>query len=539
MMMDMRDLARTSSTQRHRLLSLLLALTALLSLAAATLAQSTSPAAPSTQPSKTAAVIRIQGTIDDYSMDVVASHIDLAISGGAKVLIFDFDTPGGGVGATLDMTRKLRGLQNVRTIAFINPTAYSAGAILAVAMDEIYMAPGAVIGDAAPIAVTATGIETLGEGERAKAASPIIADLYASAERNNHDPELLAAMVLHGRIIHALSNPTTGKLRFVDPSRTAELLKTGYAALPGVPDPLDAADTLLTVDNNIAQRIGLSRGTFPSLEALASANGWTIDKTLEPTFGQKLVQWLNSAPIRGLMVTAFMISMYLSFNTPGHGLPEAVCMTALATLVLVPLMTGYASWIELVLILVGIALIALEIFVITGTLIPGIIGVLFVLTGLVLTFVPRELPATPGQWTTPSLPSLPGTWAALQTGFTVVTLSMIASLIAGWILSYYLPKLPYAGRLILSGQAGLGGAGSVLSDGSREPWPPIGATAIATTDLRPSGNAEFPDPDGPGVRTAPVVSDSGFVSKGTPLKVIELQGARVLVRPIPSTPAQT
>jgi len=127
----------------------------------------------------------------------------------------------------------------------------------------------------------------------------------------------------------------------------------------------------------------------------------------------------------------------------------------------------------------------------------------------------------------------------LQTGFVVVTFSMVAAMLAGWWLSFYLPKLPYGGRLILSGIAGQGGAGSVLAEGSRESWPPVGATAVAATDLRPSGNAEFPDPDGPGVRTSPVVSDSGFVSRGTPVRVVETAGARVLVRPIPPVASTT
>ena len=487
----------------------------------------------------TAAVIRIKGEIDDYSMDVVSGHIDLAIKGGAKVLIFDIDTPGGGLGATLNMTRKLRSLEGVRTVAVVRPKAYSAGAIIAVAMDEIYMTPGSVVGNAAPIAITATGIETLGEGERAKAASPVIADLYSSAERNKYDPDLLAAMVLHGRVIHGVVETATGVRKFVDPARYAELIKSGYTPIADIPNPLDAADTLLTVDDRTAARIGLSKGTVDSVQALALAQGWTIDRTLEPTFGQKLVQWLNSATVRGLVVTIFMISMYLSFSSPGHGLPEAVCMTALATLLLVPILTGYASWLELVLILMGIALIAVEIFVMSGTIIPGVTGAVLVLMGLILTFVPREIPTTPGQWTAPSLPSLPGSWAALQTGFVVVTFSMVGAMLAGWWLSFYLPKLPYGGRLILSGIAGQGGAGSVLAEGSRESWPPVGATAVAATDLRPSGNAEFPDPDGPGVRTSPVVSDSGFVSRGTPLRVVETAGARVLVRPIPPVASTT
>jgi hypothetical protein len=82
--------------------------------------------------------------------------------------------------------------------------------------------------------------------------------------------------------------------------------------------------------------------------------------------------------------------------------------------------------------------------------------------------------------------------------------------------------------------------GDVAPDAA--PPPPataVGAPAVAATALRPSGNAEFPAPDGPGVRTSPVVSDSGFVSRGTPVRVVETAGARVLVRPIPPVATTT
>ncbi|MFN4242949.1 MAG: NfeD family protein [Tepidisphaerales bacterium] len=486
--------------------------------------------AEATAENRQAAVIRIQGVIDDYVKMVLEAHLEEARRRGAGTVIFHLDTPGGVVGATLDLTRMLRNLQDLRTVAFVDPIAYSAGTIFAVACDQIFMSPGAAMGDCAPIAVSPGGVQTLGEAERAKIASPVVADMIASANRNGYDPDMLAAMVLHGRVLHVVKNAETGSKRFVDPETYRRLLGEGYAPLPGVPDPLDGPDTLLTVDNVVAERIGLSRGTFPSLGALADHLGLEIVATLEPTFGQRVVQWLNSATVRGLLVTVFMVTMYLSFNTPGQGLPEAVCLTSLATLVIVPLLTGYASWIELLLILGGIALIALEIFVLTGTLVAGIAGVVSVLLGLVLTFVPRELPTMPGEWAPPSLPSLPGTWSALQTGVIAVSVAMVAALLASWWLSAYLPRLPYARRLVLTGVAGEGGAGSVLGDGGREPWPPVGALAEAVTDLRPSGKAEFPDPDGPGVRTVQVVSDSGFVPKGSRVRVVATEGPTIVVR---------
>lgn len=491
----------------------------------------TRPAAPNNR----AVVIRVRGVIDDYVRLVIAAQMDEARRLNAGTVIFHLDTPGGVVGATLDLTRMLRNLEDLRTVAFVDPIAYSAGTIFAVACDKIFMSPGAAMGDCAPIAVSPGGVQTLGEAERAKIASPVVADMIASANRNGYDPDMLAAMVLHGRVLHVVKNENTGSKRFVDPDTYARLLNEGYRPLPGVPDPLDGPDTLLTVDNVIAERIGLSGGTFASVEQLAEHLGLSLVATLEPTFGQRVVQWLNSATVRGVLVTVFMVTMYLSFNTPGQGIPEAVCLTSLATLVIVPLLTGYASWIELLLVLGGVALIALEIFVLTGTLVAGITGVVSVLLGLILTFVPRELPTMPGEWAPPALPSLPATWAALQTGVMVVSLALIAAVLASWWISAYLPRLPFGNRLVLTEVAGEGGAGSVLGGGGREPWPPAGAVAEAVTDLRPSGKAEFPDPDGPGVRTVQVVSDSGFVARGTRVRVVTTEGPTIVVRPLPDS----
>lgn len=526
--------------------SAVLALMCVLALVASAIAQSAVPATtraadgvPTTQgvgsDQAPTAVIRIQGVIDDYAKDVVLAHLAQARKSGAKVIIFDIDTPGGAVGATLEMTRAVRAVNDAKTVAFIDPQAYSAGTIFAVALDEIYMAPESALGDCAPIMVTQTGLQTLGDAERAKLSSPVVADMYASASRNGHNPDVLAAMVLPGRVIHAVLSPE-GERKFTDDKGYRGLLDKGYKPIPGVPDPLDGTDTLLTLDNRSAEKVGLSRGTFASVEALAAAKGWAIQQTLEPTKGQLLVQWLNSTAVRGVLLTAFMITMYLSFNVPGHGLPEAVCLTALATLIIVPLLTGYASWLEIVLILLGIGLIALEIFVITGTVIPGLVGGCMVLVGLILTFVPKELPGSPGEWMPPTMPSMPQTWAALQTGLLVVAISLLVSMGGGLWVSRYLPRMPYGRKLILSAVSGQGGSVAAIADdapgATAHVWPAIGATAVCVSDLRPGGNAEFPDPDGPGFRSVAVISDSGFVAKGTPVRVREVEGARILVRPV-------
>src|SRR5213078_690516 len=95
-----------------------------------------------TQP---AAVIPIRGEINDYSRDAFLRRLTKARALGATVIIVELDTPGGLVTSALDISRTIRGLRDLKTIAFINNKAYSAGAMIALACDEVIMVPNAVI----------------------------------------------------------------------------------------------------------------------------------------------------------------------------------------------------------------------------------------------------------------------------------------------------------------------------------------------------------------------------------------------------------
>jgi membrane-bound serine protease (ClpP class) len=129
-------------------------------------------------------------------------------------------------------------------------------------------------------------------------------------------------------------------------------------------------------------------------------------------------------------------------------------------------------------------------------------------------------------------------WSQLLRGLVVVMIAMAASLLLWWWLSRFLPKMPYLNRLILTAggpQPATAGAGGGTDAGigiDEEPWPPVGAVGRALTDLRPGGSAEFHDHLINDVRLADVVCDCGFVAHGTAIKVREVHGNRIVVRPM-------
>jgi membrane-bound serine protease (ClpP class) len=483
----------------------------------------TAPAqAPAPAPDK-AAVIFLTGEVNDYTRDDLFKRFAQARQLGAKVIILRIDTYGGLVTAGLDISRFLRDQTDVHTIAFIKNKAISAGALVAVACDEIVMSPGSQLGDCAPIIFDTGGqLEPLPAAERAKEQSPILADFAESARRNGYDPLVVEAMVRVETVVHVVVNDK-GEKRYVDDKDYAKLVAQGWKPFPGIPDPVDGADTLLTVGPEIAAILGLSKGIEPTADALANDRHLTIVADLSPTAGDSIVELLGNPLSRLLLLITFLMALNIALHAPGHGLAEATALISLALLLGVPLLTGYAQWWEILVILIGLALCAFEIFVFPGHGLSLALGGLMVIVGLVMTFVAKE-PAGPG-W----LPNMQETWIGVRTGLLVVVGGLLCSMFLSAWLRRYLPSIPYFKRLVLTETTG-----NRLPVGRAAPapdaWPFVGSIGEAVSELKPGGSARFPFADD--TRTTSVVSASGFIPPGGKIAVQEVRGSRVVVRQI-------
>jgi membrane-bound serine protease (ClpP class) len=488
---------------------------------------------PSTQPSKPeltgpqkAAVVVLQGEIDDYNRDMVMKRFADARSAGAKVVILSIDTYGGMVTSGLDISRFIKQQSDLHTVAIVQNKAISAGAMIAMSCDEIVMRPSAVIGDCAPIMIRTDGsMEPMPDTERGKMESPILADFRDSAERNNHNVLCAEAMVTLDRVVHYVQAPDSEERRFVNQADYDKLIDEGWKPVDGVPDPIDGPKSLLTVHADLAKKIGLSKGTENSAESFAESRSYDILQTFAPNAGEKMIQVLSSGWVRGLLVTIFTISLYIAISAPGHGAAEAIAVVSLGLLIGVPLLTGYAQWWEIVIIFAGLALLAFEIFVFPGHFVSGIVGALMVIGGLIMTFVPKEPTGLPGV-----MPSLNGTYAALERGLIFVVSGMACSLFLWLWLQRFLPKVPYFRRLVLNTAVGTTDhtTGAVLP--SEGIWPKIGAAGKAITDLYPGGKAAFHDEALGDDRITQVISESGFIAAGSSVIVRESAGNRVVVR---------
>jgi membrane-bound serine protease (ClpP class) len=510
-----------------------LAFTATIARPAAT-APATAPAERKLE-STPAAVVVLEGPIDNYNRDNFIKRFHHARASGAKTIIIDLDTYGGLVTAGLDLSRFLKSQTEVRTIAFVgsNSKAISAGAMIAIACDEIAMAPGALLGDCAPIAMKSDGgIETLGDAERAKSESPILADFRDSAQRNGYNPLLVSSMVSTKIVVHWVQN-AAGERRFVDAQEFQTLSKEGWTTVKDaeVPSPVDADNTLLTVNPAEAAKLGLAK-QHSTIDSLAKAHNLNILRTFAPHWGDSVVEWLGHPMIRMLLIMLFSTSLWAALHAPGHGFAEVLAMIALALLVGVPLLTGYAQWWEIIVILIGVALLALELFVLPGFGVAGILGLVCLLFGLIMTFVGQEPTSPKGPHI---IPALEGTWTSLRHGLMAVVTAMAGSLVMAFWLRKYLPKLPYFNRLILTSVAGDIHAADNTSSAPMQQIgdrfvPAVGCFANAVTDLRPGGSASFYDPTIADVRILSVISAAGFINRGAKLVVLDNIDNRILVR---------
>ncbi len=373
-----------------------------------------------------AAVVALHGEINEFNQNAFVRHFNQARAAGAKVIIVDLDTYGGLVRSGLELSHFLKSQDDVRTIAYINNKAISAGAMIALACDEIVMAPIATFGDLRPIAIGSGGtLQPLPDAERAKSESPILSDFAESARMHGYNENLVLSMVSVKRTVYWVQKPDSAERRFVDEAEYKNLTAKGWTVVPDVRSPVDGPDTLLTVDTETALKLGLAKAKAASREALALQQNLSITGVYETGVGEQILAVLNNPYVRSILLGIFLTCLYMALHAPGHGFAEVLAAVTLAVLLGVPLLTGYAQWWEIVVILVGIGLLALEIFVIPGFGITGFVGIGMILVGFLLTFIAPEPGRSPV-----SIPTLEITWKSLQTGLLATVGGLICALVA-------------------------------------------------------------------------------------------------------------
>jgi membrane-bound serine protease (ClpP class) len=244
-------------------------------------------------------------------------------------------------------------------------------------------------------------------------------------------------------------------------------------------------DRLLVLKPPQALEYGLAAATIANDDQLKAYFGAQTLERYPRNWSETLAQFLINPIVRGVLLVIFVICLLIELAAPGMGVFGATAGLSLLIVIGAPWLAGMAQWWEILLIVVGLALIAVELFVIPGFGVAGVGGAGCVLVGLVGTFVSDDLSTPAGQ-------------SDLIAGVTATLTALLAAGIGAWLLFRQIETLPLLGRFILKAEVGepqraAAGAGTGLLEaiGSGERPLETGSVGVAETDLRPAGRADF------------------------------------------------
>lgn len=433
-------------------------------------------------------VLPIEGMIEPALLYVLRRGVAEAERNGANALVFTMDTPGGTLDAAREIVYLIQGFDGP-TYTLVTKSAFSAGAIIALATDHIYMQPGTVIGDAMPISVSPLGgVKEMPEAIQEKMVSGVAAMVRSAAQQNGHDPLLAEAMVrreLEYKIGDKIICPK-GQLLTLTDVEAAQLHEQRQGPL-------------------------LSRGTVKNLDDLLSRIGLEHAeiRQFQVSRAEKVARMISAfAPI---FLIGGLLGVYIEIKTPGFGLPGLLGLLCLAIFFWGHHIAGLAGFEDVLIFLVGIILLALEIFVIPGFGVTGILGMALIVFALFKAMIIHY----------PGGPILPeADWPHFDLQLLSLTGSLLASVALVGLLARYLPETRIGNRLIL--QASEKSSEGYVARSAIALLSP-GATGVAITPLKPGGSAQF------GHKKFSVVTQGEFIDAGSPVSLVEQKGMRLIV----------
>src|SRR5688572_8547454 len=341
-------------------------------------------------------VISIEGMSDLGLAPFLSRTSRDAEEAGAAAVLLDINTFGGRVDAAVAMRDTLLNAP-VRTIAFVNQRAISAGALIALASETLIMAEGGTIGAATPVVGGGSG-ETQPADE--KSVSYVRKEFRATAEVRKRPPA------------------------FAEPMVDADV-EIAVVVAKG---------KLLTLAASEALEHRVAELTAPTVEAALAVAGIVGAETrhARQTWAETLVRFLTHPVLSSLLMTVGLLGLLVEIRTPGFAVPGTVGLISLGLFFWGHWIVQLAGWEEVLLISVGVLLVALEAFVIPGTSVAGIAGIVAVVGGLGMTLVGAGATVT-----------------IIMSALARVAFSILLAMAGAFLLLRMLPRVPFGRRLVL------------------------------------------------------------------------------------------
>lgn len=448
-------------------------------------------------------IIPVTGDVEPGMAAFIERALTNASTSKDDICIIEMDTFGGRVDSALKIVEHLLNIPKGRTLCYVKTKAISAGALIALACNEIVMKHSTTIGDCAPISYSNDGPQMLGE----KFQSPLRAKFRSLAKRNGYHEVLAEAMVTSD--IEVLRLLSGGKQIFMEKMAYEELSdekKNEYESKSTVV----SKGELLTMTDVESVDLGFSKMSVSGMDEMLKKmdlNTYEVVRISE-NWSEAFVRFI--VKLTPILMMIGLAALYTEIKAPGFGVPGILGIICLGLVFGSQYLVGLANYTELLIIVIGIILIGFEIFVIPGFGISGITGIFCILAGMVLSLQDFVIPD----------PSFPWEMDLLVKNLTQVLGSLLISFfVALGILRYIFPRLSVAvdGPYL---EASLMNARAASSESLKVN---VGDAGTALTPLRPSGKMKSRG------EILDVVTEGGFIEEGKSVVVSKISGNRIIV----------
>mgnify|MGYP001364112117 FL=1 len=422
--------------------------------------------------------VPIEGIIDLGLPPFIQRTLEDAESNEATAVIFDINTFGGRVDAATQIKDAILGA-DILTIAFINRRAISAGALISLSCEKIYMTGGGLIG-------AATAVDMTGKKGSEKVISFMREEMASTAEKRGRSKEIARGMVDEElTFTHLVIGGDSIKVDDIEGRKDGKLIS-------------------LTTEQALKYKI--ADGTAENMEALLDSLGYSSFETIETAenWSEAIVRFLTNPVVASLLTTFGFLGILFELQSPGWGIPGFVGLTCLILSLSASYIAQLATMSDMLFVLTGLALILLEVLVIPGFGIAGLGGIGLMIYGLYLLL----------------LPDIPVGEEVLGQAMDGFLIGLVGAVIGLVLLVKLMIKTKFWEQLTAPDtQKKEDGYSNTFG------WESLqGETGIADTDLHPSGWVRVKD------QRIFVVSEGEFIEEGKEIKILSVDGNRVLVR---------
>ncbi|MBN2373286.1 nodulation protein NfeD [bacterium] len=467
--------------------------------------------------------IKIDGEIDLGLSPFIRRVINDADKNSVRAVILEINTFGGRLDAAVQIRDALINASTF-TIAYVNERAISAGALISIACRKIAMAPAATIGAATPVSISPLDQEVKPASE--KVISYFRKEMKATAEKNGRPALIAEAMVDQDVVIDGLTEK--GKLLTLTTSEAVQHKLADIETDGGIQGVLNAFD--------------IQQG---------------MPVTVRLNWAEKFLRIISGSMISSLLLTIGIIGLFLEFKTPTWGVAGTVGLICLILFFWGHWVVNLVGWEEILLLSVGAFLLILEVFVLPGFGIAGILGILTLALALIMSLISKN-PSPAEIWSAVSHISI--VFACAIVLFIIFAGSMAKTIAAKrFVLHTQARKDSNAvppeiqtlksqsPRGITKDETTIQEAGAKFHKNldslnqkpedlpvTRDQMPAPkqachpGMEGFAYTNLRPAGKGIF------GRERLNVVTEGDFLEKGTPIRIIRVEGSNIIVQKIKS-----